>query len=150
MLRTSSTDVKRRSRRSGRRRTGIGDDAGVEEVVPGVWQSGEAPVDAVGVCPGVGLLLPCQELPLPQRVDGGVRVLAELGQRRDVHQVHGDAAHGSQHALRHPVQPPVRADVHPSPVHDRLRLHRALDRSRLPSPRVRPAYAMHTWIITSD
>jgi hypothetical protein len=47
---------------------------GVDEVVPCV---GEAPVDAVGVVVGVGLLLRREQLPLAERVHGRVGVLAQ-------------------------------------------------------------------------
>ena len=45
-----------------------GHDAGVEELVPGVGQARQAPVDAVGVRLGVRLLLRREQLPLPERV----------------------------------------------------------------------------------
>ncbi|BAT03358.1 Os07g0693500 [Oryza sativa Japonica Group] len=92
---------------------GMGDDVGVEEVVPGVGEAREAPVDAVGVGARVGLLLRGQQLALPQRVHRRVRVLAKLRQRRDVHESHAHPPHRPQHTARHPVQPPVRPDVQP-------------------------------------
>jgi len=113
----------------------------VEEVVPGVREAWEAPVDAVGVGLGVGLLLRGEQLPLPQRVHGGVRVLAQLRQARDVHELHRHAAEvARQHPERHAVQPPVRPDVQPSRpvVADRLRLHSTLDPAVV-APRPRPA-----------
>jgi hypothetical protein len=117
------------------------EDVRIEEVVPGVGESREAPVDAVGVGLGVGLLLRCEQLPLPQRVHGGVRVLAQLRQPRDVDEVHRHAAEvARQHPARHAVQAPIRADVQsPRPVvADGLRLHGALD-AAVVTPRPRPA-----------
>lgn len=95
-------------------------------------------MDAVCVGLGVCLLLRGEQLPLAQRVHGGVGVLAELGEGGDVDEVDGDAAEvPRQHPARHAVQPPVRADVEGlRPVHDRLRLHGALDAAAVaPSPR---------------
>ena len=116
---------------------------GVDEVVPGVGEAREAPVDAVGVGLGVRLLLRGEQLPLAQRVHGGVGVLAQLGEAGDVHEVHGHAVEvARQHPARHAVQPPVRADVEGRrPVHDRLRLHGALD-AAVVAPRPRPACRM--------
>nr|CAB3501135.1 unnamed protein product [Digitaria exilis] len=90
---------------------GAGGDARVEELVPCVGQAREAPVDAVGVGLWVGLLLRGEELPLPERVHGGVRVLAELRERGDVDEVDGHAAEGGEHLLRPRVEAPVRAHV---------------------------------------
>jgi len=123
-----------------------GRDAGVEELVPGVGQAREAPVDAVGVRLGVRLLLRGEQLPLPERVHRGVRVLAQLRQRGDVDEVDGDAAQRREHLPRTRVEAPVRAHVQRrAAVRDRQRLHRALDPA-LVAPRLRPAvhHSMHT------
>lgn len=117
---------------------GAGDDAGVEELVPRVGQARQAPVDAVGVRLGVGLLLRREQLPLPERVHRRVRVLAELRQRRDVHEVHRHAPERLEHVLGARVEAPVRAHVQRrAPVGDRQRLHCALD-AALVAPCLRP------------
>lgn len=94
-------------------------------------------MDAVCVGLGVCLLLRGEQLPLPERVHGGVRVLAELGQRGDVDEVDGHPAQRGEHLLRPRVEAPVRAHVQRrAPVRDRQRLHRALDPA-LVAPRLR-------------
>jgi hypothetical protein len=117
-----------------------GCDAGVEELVPGVGQAREAPVDAVGVGLGVGLLLRGEQLPLAQRVHRGVRVLAQLRQRGDVDEVDGHPAQRGQHLPRPRVEAPVRAHVQrrAAVARDRQRLHGALDPA-LVAPSLRPA-----------
>jgi hypothetical protein len=116
-----------------------GRDARVDELVPGVGQAGQAPVDAVGVGLGVGLLLGREQLALAERVHRGVRVLAQLRQRGDVDEVDGDAAQRREHLLRAGVEAPVRAHVQRrAAVRDRQRLHRALDAARV-APGLRPA-----------
>ncbi|GJN08180.1 hypothetical protein PR202_ga26073 [Eleusine coracana subsp. coracana] len=127
-----------------------GCDARVEELVPRVGQAGQAPVDAVGVGLGVGLLLGREQLPLAERVHGGVRVLAQLRQRGDVDEVDGHPAHRREHLLRAGVEAPVRAHVQRrAAVRDRQRLHRALD-AALVAPRLRPARARHDFQFNFD
>ena len=96
----------------GRRRgRAWGYDVRVEEVVPGVGEAREAPVDAVGVGLGVGLLLRGEQLPLPQRVHRGVRVLADLRQRSYVDEVHRYLLHRPCHALSSREEIPIRAHL---------------------------------------
>ena len=105
--------------------------AGEEELVPGVGEPRQAPVDAVGVGGGVGLLLRRQQLPLSERVHRRVRVLPELRHRRDPDERHRQP-HRPDHALLLREQPPVRADRQPPRrVRHRHRLHRALDPVRV-------------------
>uniref|UniRef100_A0A804PZP8 Uncharacterized protein n=1 Tax=Zea mays TaxID=4577 RepID=A0A804PZP8_MAIZE len=83
----------------------------INKLVPRVRHTGEAPVDAVRELPRVRLLLRRQELPLPQRVHGGVRVLADLRQRSYVDEVHGYLLHRPRHALGGREEVPVRAHL---------------------------------------
>lgn len=61
-----------------------GDDTSIEELVPYVGQSWEAPVDAVGIGGGVRLLLGSQHLALPDGVDRSVSVFAIFRECGDV------------------------------------------------------------------
>lgn len=63
---------------------GVGNDTCVNELVPGVGQAGQTPVDAIGVGSGVGLLVGGQHFALADGVDGGVGVLPVLGEGGDV------------------------------------------------------------------
>lgn len=87
-----------------------GHDSCVEELIPRVGQPREAPVDAVCVSRRVRLLLGGQQLPLPYRVHGGVGVLPELRECRDVVEVDGDL-HGPGDLGHCSEQPPVRAHL---------------------------------------
>ena len=63
---------------------GVGNDTCVNELVPGVGQARQAPMDTIGVGGGVGLLVGGQHFALPYGVDGGVGVLPVLGEGGDV------------------------------------------------------------------
>ena len=74
------------------------EEEGVEELVPGVREAGEAPVAAVHGAPGVGALRRREVAAVHRRV----RVLPQRRQRRDVEETDG-APHAPQHGLDHLV-----------------------------------------------
>ena len=76
------------------------EEEGVEELVPGVREAGEAPVAAVHGAAGAGIgALRRREVAAVHR---RVRVLAHRRQRRDVEETDG-APHAPQHGLDHLV-----------------------------------------------
>jgi len=76
------------------------EEEGVEELVPGVREAGEAPVAAVHGAAGAGIgALRRREVAAVHR---RVRVLAHRRQRRDVEETDG-APHAPQHGLDHQV-----------------------------------------------
>lgn len=68
-------------------------------------------MDAVRELPRVRLLLRRKQLPLTQRVYGGVRVLADLRQRSYVDEVHWYLLHRPRHALCGRKEIPIRAHL---------------------------------------
>ena len=68
-------------------------------------------MDAIRKLPRVRLLLRRQQLPLPQRVHRGVRVLADLRHRSYVDEVHRYLLHRPRQALSSREEIPIRAHL---------------------------------------